>query len=77
MKTVYVVTLWSGGKAGKNWKSLEKPEMLPKGTGVVFRSIETGLNVEVIGNISIEEYEHGTESLYEAEGPSAETDDAG
>ena len=63
MKTVYVITMWSGGAAAKKWKSLEPPEPLPQGTGVSFTNSETRLKVEVIGSISIEQYESGKEEF--------------
>jgi len=61
LETVYIVTIWSGGQSGKRWKTLEKPQVLAQGTGAAFTSVDTGLRVEVIGTISIEEYEQGTE----------------
>lgn len=63
MKTVYVITMWSGGKAAKKWKSEEEPQILPQGTGVAFVSSETRLPVQVIGSISIEQYESGKEEF--------------
>lgn len=59
MRRFYVVTMWSGGKAGKRWKSLEEPQILPQGTGVEFRDLDTKLPVYLIGSISVEEYEEG------------------
>ena len=59
MERVYVISMWSGGKAGRKWKSLEKPELLSQGTGVTFRCADTGMTVEAIGSISVEEYEQG------------------
>ena len=63
MKTVYVITMWSGGRAAKKWKSFESPETLAQGTGISFTSAGTRLRVSVIGNISVEEYESGKEEL--------------
>lgn len=63
METVYVVTVWSGGRIGKKWKTLERPALLSNGMGVSFTSIETRLSVQVIGNISVEEFEHGRDEL--------------
>ena len=56
---VYVVSMWSGGRPSKKWKSLRFPELLPQGTGVKFTCMETRLVVQLIGSISIEEYEQG------------------
>lgn len=63
MKTVYVVTMWSGGRPAKKWKTYERPEVLPSGTGVSLRSIDTKLPVQVIGSISVEEFESGREDF--------------
>ena len=63
MKSVHVITMWSGGKAAKKWQSEGAPEKLPTGTGVSFVSLETRLRVEVIGSISVEEYESGRAEL--------------
>jgi len=63
MKSVYVVTMWSGGKPAKKWQSEGAPEKLPTGTGVSFVSMDTKLRVEVIGSISVEEYESGRAEL--------------
>ena len=60
---IYVVTMWSGGKASRKWKTTDAPELLPQGTGIRFTSLDTQLEVQVIGNLSIEEYEHGSEQL--------------
>jgi hypothetical protein len=56
---VYVVTMWSGGRPSKKWKSVRYPELLPQGTGVKFTCMETRLVVQLIGNVSVEEYEQG------------------
>lgn len=56
---VYVVTMWSGGRPSKKWKCLQYPDLLPQGTGVKFTCMETRLTVQLIGSISIEEYEQG------------------
>ena len=61
MRRFYIITMWSGGHPAKKWKSSEPPETLPTGTGVRFRSVDTRLMVEVIGSISIEEFEQGME----------------
>ena len=66
MKSVYVVTMWSGGKPAKKWQSEGAPEKLPTGTGVSFVSMDTKLRVEVIGSISVEEYESGRAELARA-----------
>lgn len=63
MKTVYVITMWSGGGPAKKWKSDEEPKRLPEGTGVYFVSAETRLGVQVIGSLSIEQYESGKEEF--------------
>ncbi len=63
MKTVYVITMWSGGRPAKKWKSEALPEPLPQGTGVSFVSTGTKLRVTVVGSISVEEYESGKEEL--------------
>ncbi len=63
MKTVYVITMWSGGRPAKKWKSESVPETTQQGTGVSFISTGTRLRVTVIGNISVEEYESGKEEL--------------
>ncbi|MGC8738472.1 MAG: hypothetical protein ACP5UA_07475 [Candidatus Hydrogenedens sp.] len=63
MRTVYVVTMWSGGRPAKKWKSFEYPNLLPQGTGVEFVCCETKLKVQVIGSVSVEEYESGKEDL--------------
>ena len=63
MKTIYLITMWSGGRPAKKWKSEIKPEPLPQGTGVKFFSIGTRLPVSVIGSISVEEFESGKEEL--------------
>ena len=59
METIYVITLWSGGKPGKRWKSIQEPQLLPNGTGIAFSDLETKLAVKLIGSISVEEYEQG------------------
>jgi hypothetical protein len=63
MKTVYLITMWSGGRPAKKWKSEVKPEPLSQGTGVSFVSTGTKLPVSVIGSISVEEFESGKEEL--------------
>jgi hypothetical protein len=63
MKSVYLITMWSGGKPAKKWTSNDKPELLEQGTGVSFVSRETKLPVRIIGSISVEEYESGKEEI--------------
>jgi hypothetical protein len=63
MKTVYVVTMWSGGRPAKKWKADAAPEVLPSGNGVTLVSMTTRLRVTVVGSISIEEYESGKEEM--------------
>lgn len=63
MKTIYLITMWSGGRPAKKWKSEVKPEPLAQGTGVSFVSVGTKLPVSVIGSISVEEFESGKEEL--------------
>lgn len=74
MKTVYVITMWSGGRAAKKWKSDATPETLAQGTGVSFISAGTRLRVSIIGNISIEEYESGKEELEMGMNPDGSAD---
>jgi hypothetical protein len=66
MKSVYVITMWSGGRAARKWKSAQAPKRLEEGTGVSFTSLETRLPVEVIGSISVEEFESGKEEFESA-----------
>ena len=75
MKTVYVITMWSGGRPAKKWKSELLPDPLEQGTGVSFISIGTHLRVTVIGSISIEEYESGKEELEMGLNPAGYADD--
>ncbi len=63
MKSVYVITMWSGGRPAKKWKSFEAPQLLSNGTGVAFINAETKLHVQIIGSISIEEFESGKEEI--------------
>ena len=72
MKTVYIVTMWSGGRPAKKWKTYERPEVLTSGTGVCFESLDTKLPVQVIGSISVEEFESGQEEFLGAYWESAE-----
>ena len=74
MKTVYVVTMWSGGRPAKKWKADNVPEVLANGTGVSFISMATRLRVTVVGSISVEEYESGKEELEMGFGPAACTE---
>lgn len=66
MKSIYVVTMWSGGRPAKKWKSDSLPELLSQGTGVSFIDAGTRLNVRVVGSISVEEFESGREDLDQA-----------
>ena len=63
MKTIYAITMWSGGQAAKKWQSFEKPELLPQGTGIKFVCRDSKLTVEVIGSVSVEEYESGKDEM--------------
>ncbi|HNR31008.1 MAG TPA: hypothetical protein PKI11_08970 [Candidatus Hydrogenedentes bacterium] len=63
MKTVYIVTMWSGGRPSKKWKTEQEPEVLPSGTGVRFTSVDTKLTVQLIGSVSVEQYESGKEEM--------------
>lgn len=63
LASVYLVTMWSGGRPAKRWKTIQEPELLPQGTGVRFVNMSTKLSVSVIGSISIEQFEEGSELL--------------
>ncbi|MBI2424684.1 MAG: hypothetical protein HYV27_17775 [Candidatus Hydrogenedentes bacterium] len=63
LKTYYVITMWSGGKAAKKWVADLEPELLPHGNGIAFINIQTKLQVRMIGSISIETYESGREAM--------------
>jgi len=63
MKIVYIVTMWSGGRPSKKWKTEQEPEVLPSGTGVRFVSLDTKLPVQLIGSVSVEQYESGKEEM--------------
>jgi hypothetical protein len=63
MKSVFVITMWSGGRPARKWQSEEEPEVLPNGMGVEFVSRDTKLHVRLIGSISVEEYESGKEEI--------------
>ena len=63
MKTVYIVTMWSGGRPAKKWKTEQHPEVLPSGTGMRFTNMESKLSVQVIGSISVEQFESGKEEM--------------
>ena len=69
LQKVYVVTMWSGGKPSRKWKSLEQPELLPQGTGLQFTSLDTRLKVQVIGSLSVEEFEQGDPATWFADAP--------
>lgn len=63
MRSVYVITMWSGGRGAKKWKSFEAPRLLDQGTGVEFTNADTKLLVRIIGSISVEEFESGKEEI--------------
>jgi len=63
VRKIYAVTMWSGGQAAKKWQTFEKPELLPSGTGIRFTCRNTKLTVELIGAISVEEYESGKDDI--------------
>jgi hypothetical protein len=63
MKTIYAVTMWSGGMPAKKWQTFEKPELLPSGTGIRFVCRDTKLTVELIGSVSVEEYQSGKDEI--------------
>lgn len=69
LQKVYVVTMWSGGKPSRKWKSLEQPELLPQGTGLSFTSLDTKLKVHVIGSLSVEEFEQGDPATWFPDAP--------
>lgn len=60
LASVYLITMWSGGKPAKKWKTIDRPEVLPNGTGVRFVSMSTKLSVDVIGSVSVEQFEEGS-----------------
>ena len=33
MRTIYAITMWSGGQPAKKWQTYEKPELLAHGNG--------------------------------------------
>lgn len=63
MRTIYAVTMWSGGMAAKKWQTFEKPELLPSGTGIRFICRDSKLAVELIGSVSVEEYQSGKDEI--------------
>lgn len=63
LKSYYLVTMWSGGKPAKKWLTDGAPEVLPSGTGISFIDIQTKLQVQLIGSLSIEEYESGKSEI--------------
>jgi len=63
LKTIYVVTMWSGGEPARKWQTYEAPEILEHGHGIKFIDRLTKLSVTIIGPISIEEYESGKEDI--------------
>ncbi len=65
MRKIYAITMWSGGQPAKKWQTFEKPELLAHGTGIRFTCRVTKLTVELIGSVSVEEYESGKEEIEE------------
>lgn len=65
MRTIYAITMWSGGMPAKKWQSFQKPELLAHGTGIRFICRQTKLPVELIGSVSVEEYESGKDDIEE------------
>jgi len=65
MRKIYAITMWSGGQPAKKWQTFEKPELLAQGTGIRFTCRNTKLSVDLIGSVSIEEYESGKEDIEE------------
>lgn len=63
MRTIYAVTMWSGGMPAKKWQTFEKPELLPQGTGIKFVCRYSKLTVELIGSVSVEEYQSGKDDI--------------
>ncbi len=63
MKSIYVITMWSGGRPAKKWQSSERPETTANGMGVRFVCRDTKLSVQIIGSISVEEFESGKEEI--------------
>lgn len=63
LASVYLITMWSGGRPAKKWKTTSQPELLPNGTGVRFVNMSTKLNVDVIGSVSVEQFEEGSDLL--------------
>lgn len=63
MKTIYLITMWSGGRPAKKWTSYEEPQVLSNGQGVTFTARESKLSVTIIGPISVEEFESGKEEM--------------
>ena len=63
LENVYLITMWSGGRAAKRWKTVSRPELLPSGTGVRFVNMSTKLSVDVIGSVSVEQFEEGSDLL--------------
>lgn len=63
MRTIYAVTMWSGGMPARKWQTYEKPELLPQGTGIRFVCRDSKLPVELIGPVSVEEYESGKDDI--------------
>lgn len=63
LASVYLITMWSGGRPAKKWKTTEQPELLPNGTGVRFVNMSTKLSVDVIGSVSVEQFEEGSDLL--------------
>ena len=57
------VCLWSGGRVVETWITNKMPSPAPTGGGYRFHTDDTGLLVEVIGTISIEEGDWEYEKL--------------
>ena len=77
LEAVYSITMWSGGRPAKKWRTLQKPEILPQGTGVHFVSFDTKLPVQVIGSVSVEEFEQGSDLFAKEMGDHEEDRDDG
>lgn len=76
LQKVFVITMWSGGKPSRKWKSLAEPELLPQGTGLRFKSMDTQLTVSVIGSLSVEEFEQGDPATWFADSESPMKEDS-
>lgn len=63
MRSIYVISIWTGGGRARQWKAYDEPKVLANGMGVEFTNIDTRLRVIVIGNISVEQFESGKEEI--------------